>query len=224
MSPRPHGRHRSVEFLERRVLMSRANFVTAGGQDTSFGQSGWAALPRAVESEQGLAVQFDGATLAAASDGQAFNSFRFAITRLDADGTVDTSFGPDGTGTVFTDVTPVEDFAAAIAVGSDGTFYVAGITHTRSLEDGTLSNGDMVLVRYGPDGALGTTFGDSGIGIADVVGRADPPAGAGRREAGRGRVGRTVGAYRARSAARLGSCGSTPTARRIRRSAEGAKW
>lgn len=77
-----------------------------------------------------------------------------------ADGELDPSFG-DG-GVVLTDL-GVREVAAGVALQPDGKIVIAG--HRRQLDE-LLS--DFAVVRYLPDGALDSSFGDGGVVITDV--------------------------------------------------------
>ena len=73
--------------------------------------------------------------------------------RYNADGSLDTSFGPNGTGKV---ITPVGagtsgDIGQSVTIQADGKIVVAGY--------GSGSGGiDFAVVRYNADGSLDTTF------------------------------------------------------------------
>ena len=79
----------------------------------------------------------------------------FSLTRYNANGSVDTSFGTRGV--VTTDLGGSES-ARAVAVQPDGKVVVAGDYRTSS---GTLHQG-FALARYNADGSLDTSFGTGG--------------------------------------------------------------
>jgi uncharacterized delta-60 repeat protein len=122
---------------------------TAGDLDPSFGFGGIAKIPGAPsasgDSLMAVAVQADQKIVLASSvSNGSINDF--AVMRLNADGTLDTSF--NGSGGVSGDA-----FAAAIQ--ADGKIVVAG----PRLTGGNL---DFGLARYNPDGSLDSTFGTGG--------------------------------------------------------------
>ncbi|MCB9917355.1 MAG: LEPR-XLL domain-containing protein [Planctomycetes bacterium] len=101
-----------------------------------------------------VTVQADGKILVA---GYADNDF--ALTRYNADGSLDTSFGSGGT--VTTDVGGGYDTGYSITVQDDGKIVVGGYSH-----NGT--DYDYALTRYNADGSLDTGFG-GGDGIVTTA-------------------------------------------------------
>jgi uncharacterized delta-60 repeat protein len=100
-----------------------------------------------------VALQRDGKIVVAGySDAHA--SGDFALARYTPDGTLDTSFGPSRTGTVFTDFEGFQDLAHAIVLQPDGKIVVAG--------EATLPNRDFALARYTTDGTLDPAFSGDG--------------------------------------------------------------
>ena len=83
----------------------------------------------------------------------------FAITRYNADKTLDTRFGNSGLNLV-TSLSPIwslsQSDAAAVAIQPDGRILVGGYTHTGS------GNRDFALVRFNTHGFLDVGFGNSG--------------------------------------------------------------
>jgi uncharacterized delta-60 repeat protein len=84
---------------------------------------------------------------------------------LSADGDLDPGFG--NSGIVFTDVTPGEDEAYAVAIQSDGKIVVAGT----SFNGGT--GFDFAITRHLTDGSLDAGFGVGGKVITDFENRDD---------------------------------------------------
>ncbi|MCP4349586.1 MAG: hypothetical protein GY795_29245, partial [Desulfobacterales bacterium] len=77
----------------------------------------------------------------------------FAVVRYNTDGSLDTSFGGDGT--VTTPVGSGEDMGGFAAVQSDGKIVLAGYSFNGS-------DDDFAVVRYNTDGSLDTGFGTGG--------------------------------------------------------------
>ncbi len=135
----------------------------AGQLDASFGGDGKVTV--GIDRDDGAfasALQADGKIVAAgyAVEGEIA---RFAIVRLNADGTLDTTF--DGDGKVTTSIGDF-DIAHAVAVQPDGKIIAAGYT-----SNGT--NADFALVRYNSDGSLDTSFGAGGKVVTSILGGDD---------------------------------------------------
>ena len=136
-----------------------------GSLDTGFGPDGTGkiltpATPgTASDYGRSVALQTDGKIVVAGYGVGADNRYDFALVRYDADGSLDTGFGPDGTGTILTSVGTglSSDIAYSVTVQTDGKIVVAGY--------GEGSGGqDFALVRYNADGSLDTGFGPDGTG------------------------------------------------------------
>jgi uncharacterized delta-60 repeat protein len=74
------------------------------------------------------------------------------VIRMNADGTLDTTFG--GTGKVFVNSGPAADGATAIGLLADGSIILAG--------DATNASTDIAVVKIKADGTFDTTFGTGG--------------------------------------------------------------
>jgi uncharacterized delta-60 repeat protein len=77
----------------------------------------------------------------------------FIVSRYNANGTLDTTFGSGGI--VSTDITGQNDRGEAVVVQPDGKIVVGGIGYSGP-------QFDWVLARYNPDGMLDSTFGVGG--------------------------------------------------------------
>src|SRR5262249_13154175 len=85
----------------------------------------------------------------------------FAVARFNPNGSLDTTFGPKGSGLVITDVGGGGFTEAwAVVLQSDGKIIAAG--------DRYGSNEDFALVRYNANGTLDTSFGTGGIVTTDL--------------------------------------------------------
>ena len=82
-------------------------------------------------------------------------SYRYALARMNPDGTFDKGFGTSGL--VSTDFGGGDDFAHALAIQSDGKLVVAGEVFTRDPD-----HADFGIARYLPDGTLDASFGNQG--------------------------------------------------------------
>jgi uncharacterized delta-60 repeat protein len=83
----------------------------------------------------------------------------FVVVRLNADGSLDTTF--DGDGKVITRLSEFQDMANDVAIQPDGKIVVTGIRYTGIVGGWYVS--DFATVRYNADGSLDTTFDADGI-------------------------------------------------------------
>ena len=148
--------------LKAEVLCDRA--LMAGDLDTTFDGDGkvttdFATMEfgGALDRAYGVAIQSDGKILVAGhsftGNGEQYN---FALTRYNANGSLDTTF--DGDGKVTTDFGGGDDTAHSVAIQSDGKIVVAGSSGIR----GTFDSDDFALTRYNANGSLDTTFDGDG--------------------------------------------------------------
>ena len=94
----------------------------------------------------------------------------FALLRYKADGSLDTSFGGDGTvATHF----GRDDWPVGIAIQPDGKIVLAGWT-----EPSVYGPKDVALARYNRDGTLDGSFDGDGKIVTDVAGGGDDDVGA----------------------------------------------
>jgi uncharacterized delta-60 repeat protein len=146
-----------------------ARYESDGSLDESFGIAGRRTInlgggtrndrARAIVVQaDGKIVAAGGALIATATAG----SFNVALVRLNGDGTLDRSFGTNGT--VNTDFAGFSDFAFALAVRPDGKIVAAG-------QSGLISAADVnfALVRYNSNGTHDATFGFLGRLIVDFA-------------------------------------------------------
>ncbi|PKK88115.1 MAG: hypothetical protein CVV64_20220, partial [Candidatus Wallbacteria bacterium HGW-Wallbacteria-1] len=127
---------------------------TDGTLDTTFAGDGSAAFGIGVNWTEihATAVQGDGKILLA-GEAEDDSDSEVAIARLNADGTLDSSFGTDGI--VMTTITSANDHAFAISLQNDGKILVTGKAEAESGDE-------LLLVRYNSDGTLDATFGTNG--------------------------------------------------------------
>lgn len=109
---------------------------------------------------QAIEVQTDGKILVA---GHAFSSAGdfFAVTRLNSDGSVDTSFGTNGSAVISFGLI---DFFGAMALQPDGKIILLGDADVSS------SNSFVALVRYNANGTLDNTFDGDGWAATQMTG------------------------------------------------------
>ena len=104
------------------------------------------------DSANAVAIQADGKIVVAGSVANGSNYF--GVARYNPNGSLDETFGPDGTGKVATDFFGTFQLANAMAIQADGKIVVAG-----HLLVGSNNNFDWAVVRYNPNGSLDETFG-----------------------------------------------------------------
>lgn len=167
----PDGRILAAGRANEEFGLSRYN--SDGTLDSSFGISGKVTLDfnGNPDAAQAVALQTDGKILVA---GQIQRQLqfpiglrkRFGITRFNADGTLDSSFGSSGKViTSFYDNEFLDSEAFAIALQADGRFVVGGWT------TGPQGGSDYALARYNIDGSLDPTFGSLGRVTTDFSNR-----------------------------------------------------
>jgi uncharacterized delta-60 repeat protein len=142
-----------VEALEERSLLN------AGTLDPTFGSGGTEATPLGLPSAANATViqQSDGKVIVAGSFGLAPNE-EFLVQRYKTDGTLDPTFGSQGT-TKIQLLGPAT--ANAVGLGSDGTVYVAGSTTIAGVSD-------MAVTHLGANGVVDPNYGNVG-GVAYVL-------------------------------------------------------
>jgi serralysin len=148
-------------------------FSDQGTLDPTFGKNGVATLvlpeEMPVNTETSLALQSNGDVLLA---GYRYpgGTADFSLTRYRPDGTLDSSFGVDGTVTV--DVAGGDDRARAVTQQADGKLLIAGSSDNGDHEVGD-GNLNFSVVRLNADGSLDTSFGDGGKATFDFAGGRD---------------------------------------------------
>ena len=136
-----------------------------GEPDPGFGDGGVVRLDfdNDEDTVEAVAIQPDGRIVAvgAVKSSGSTQGTDFGIARFMPDGSVDSGFGSNGQ--VMLDLDGSSDSARAVHLLADGKILVAG--------DGQFfnsgGNGDLVVIRLLADGAVDTSFGDSGIARAD---------------------------------------------------------
>jgi uncharacterized delta-60 repeat protein len=112
-----------------------------------------------------VAIQADGKIVAAGGSGVDSANPKFALTRYNTDGSLDTSFSGDGK--VTTDFTSRYDAAWGIGIQPDGKIVVSGDAGIG------FSNSMFAVARYDTDGSLDTTFSGDGKVTTNFTRRVD---------------------------------------------------
>lgn len=135
-------------------------FAQPGTLDTTFGISGYSMLSLGAEGDdiQKILIQPDNKILSVGTSYIAPNTSAIALTRHNADGTLDISFNstvtPAGTGS--------STHGKDIALQSDGKILITGYCFN------TDSHYDMLLMRFNSNGLLDSSFGTGGKVMLDV--------------------------------------------------------
>jgi uncharacterized delta-60 repeat protein len=145
--------------------MTLVRYQADGSLDLAFGTGGKVVTPIDIDAASGVGgaegrrvlVQLDGKIVVS---GNAYHGsvYDVAVVRYLSDGTLDPAF--NGTGIVRTDVTSGSDSANSAALQADGKIVVSGV-----------ANGNILVARYNTDGALDSTFGNSGKVVVPQAGR-----------------------------------------------------
>ena len=139
-----------------------ARYNPDGSLDASFGNGGRVitAFGNKPSSANALALQSDDKIIVAGSARHSQSSLGsdFVLARYNPDGSLDTSFGGDGTVTTHLgDMSDGSDHAGGVAIQSaDGKIIAVGAAQNGS------SHADFALARYNPDGSLDTSFDGDG--------------------------------------------------------------
>ncbi len=128
-----------------------------GSIDSTFGTSGKVIIEQLVN-PQALALQADGKIVIVGSIGF-FPNNNFYASRLNADGSFDTTF--NGTGTVILDF-GFADVAQSVKIQPDGKIVIGG-------QSGNGITNGYVIVRFNAYGSLDTTFDGDGIASTRVA-------------------------------------------------------
>ncbi|MCP4963695.1 MAG: hypothetical protein GY926_00480, partial [bacterium] len=125
-------------------------YNTDGSLDTSFDSDGVATTGIGAGTDVGFSVQLQSDDkIVVAGFSHNGSNYDFAVARFDANGSLDTGFGGDGT--VTTAVGTGDDSGYGVVIQNDGKIVVGG-------ESWNGSAWDFALVRYDTDGTLDATF------------------------------------------------------------------
>ncbi|VXC14391.1 hypothetical protein [Massilia sp. 9I] len=136
-------------------------FNSNGSIDTSFGDQGvfLRAIGIGTDNARSMVVLPDGKILLAGTMRSPANDVDGFLMRLNANGTVDTSFGSSGV--VKAHLTDGHDVFGHVAVQADGKIIAYGTVGATQASGGV--GGELMVVRYLANGQLDTSFGNSGI-------------------------------------------------------------
>lgn len=132
-------------------------YLDDGALDNSFGTNG-TVLFTTPSGGTAVVIQPDGKILVGGASGTVAGLDVY-LARLNTDGTMDNSFGVNGS--VLTDVGGTSDVLNAMALQSDGKIVIGGTTNSGG-------NVDFAVIRYNSDGTTDGSFGTGGIATFDI--------------------------------------------------------
>ncbi len=142
-----------------------AKLRSDGTLDPSFSGDGKVIIPRGISSyAYAVAVQPDGKIIVSGTHDEQGGSEFFDIVRINADGTLDPSFGGGGFRSISFN-TPLEE-AYDVTVAPDGKILAAGYAGTFIPPNGNqpgFADYDLAVVRLNPNGVPDTTFSGDGV-------------------------------------------------------------
>lgn len=140
-------------------IMSISRFNTDGEADNSFGNAGLTQIEfnGTISSEaHTIVLQPDEKIIISGRLQMNDLSTAMGLARCQSDGTMDTSFGLDGK--VETSIPDKDAYIKSVSLRDDGKIVAAGFSY---LPDLTAS--DFIVAQYQTDGALDSTFAQSGV-------------------------------------------------------------
>jgi uncharacterized delta-60 repeat protein len=160
----------SATFGEPSFALLRYN--SDGSLDTTFGAGGQVStrVGRVADSARALCLQPDGKILAAGYSAAlpltaSSNHSDFAMVRYNSDGSLDHSFGTAGIVTTAFGGGAFDgsdlDSIDTVTIQPDGKILAAG-----EVVNASASSVDTVLIRYGQNGSIDSTFADGGKSVA----------------------------------------------------------
>jgi uncharacterized delta-60 repeat protein len=102
------------------------------------------------------AVQSDLKVVVVGASHNSTGGSHITVARYNTDGSLDTSFGTTGTGTVIVPLAAVDDAEAVAIQPADGKIVVVGYAQVLGKK---VSTGDWAVARFNSNGTLDTTFG-----------------------------------------------------------------
>ena len=142
-----------------------AKFNTDGSLDTTFGVDGWSVVPFGdlASYADDVAVQTDGKIVIAGFALNGDNRFQIAATRLNIDGSVDSSFGTNGN--ILFNVGDWNDFGEGVVIQNDGKILIGGHKWISNIDQ----RHDLFVTRLNTDGSLDSSYGNNGVATARLV-------------------------------------------------------
>ncbi|HEX8197260.1 MAG TPA: FG-GAP-like repeat-containing protein [Pyrinomonadaceae bacterium] len=149
-------------FLAAAFLFFSINSNAAGALDPTFGANGRAATTVGSGARaKAVAIQPDGKIVVVGDVVRSASQRDVALVRYNANGTPDLSFGENGR--VIVAISNRNEVINAVAIDGNGRIVVAGSIEPS--DDTPVT--DFLIVRFTPNGALDTTFGNGGAVTVD---------------------------------------------------------
>ena len=144
-----------------------SRFNSNGTIDSTFGIDGWAKVSITGEAKNdfanSVAIQSDGKIVLAGYSIDSSQNEAFAVTRLNTNGDIDSSFGNNGSlGFFITGGDGYGDKANSVAIQSDGKIVITGYSGGHFFKSFYQLNRALVVVRLNSDGSFDNTFGLGG--------------------------------------------------------------
>ena len=137
-----------------------ARYLSTGALDPSFGTAGLVYTPFTPGSTDigySLVIDYSNNKILLGGYTTGYGSYDFAIARYLSNGTLDTSFGPSGTGLVHTNFTATSfDIGQSMVIDSSNRILLGGYTTG-------YGSYDFAIARYTINGILDLTFGTAGL-------------------------------------------------------------
>ncbi|HYV91911.1 MAG TPA: T9SS type A sorting domain-containing protein [Chitinophagales bacterium] len=142
-------------FSGTQTMFALLRLDSTGIPDNTFGNSGkvMQAIGSYNDRAYDLALLPDGKIIAAGRSDNG-TTYDFALVRFNSNGSIDNSFGTNGT--VTTDIANADDYGNAMSLQPDGKIIVSGYTGD------ILSITKFAMIRYDSLGTIDNTFGSNG--------------------------------------------------------------
>ncbi|HEX3102689.1 MAG TPA: hypothetical protein VHQ01_12885 [Pyrinomonadaceae bacterium] len=156
----------SVATCTQNLDFTFARYDTVGVLDPTFGISGKAtvAVSTGRDEARGIALQSDGKIVATGVNLSSPASDPMAVVRLNANGTLDTTFGTNG---IVQNLPVAVEDAFGLSLQPNGRIVTGGRVFT------TANDSDFAIVRLNANGTLDTSFSGSGIATTAFTGNLD---------------------------------------------------
>jgi uncharacterized delta-60 repeat protein len=156
-------------FVSGHYNFAVARYNANGSLDTTFSGNGKNNFNFSGDSDVGYAaaLQADGKIVIAGYASDPSLGHIWAIARLNTNGTLDSTFGTNGKATIRFGFS-----VAGVVIQPDGKIVVGGDAILT-----LISNRDLAVARFNPNGSLDTSFGNAGVQTTDISGGDDDFAG-----------------------------------------------
>ena len=151
------------------LFLSSSAIANDSTLDSSFGTSGKSVVDSIstgpINNFQGLIALPDGKFIQVGYRDNGINT-DFAILKLNANGTLDTTFDTDGI--LIQSILLGDDIALGITQQTDGKFLIVGSAYAPAAD-----GNDFAIIRMNADGSLDNTFSGDGIVTTDFASGSD---------------------------------------------------